>query len=107
MDEATTTTAPGPATDPAAETLALLREIRDRLADNAGEVLDPEGAARFVHVALGTWHRLHLAGMTPKAAYISDRCLVWSRRELHAWILAGAPSRRKWETQRDSAMKRA
>jgi predicted DNA-binding transcriptional regulator AlpA len=108
----TPTTPTPPTADPTATIIALLGRVADRLdciADAAtAEALDPAGAARLCGVCVSKWHDLNSRGLCPSPARVgdSDRLPRWPRAELRAWLLAGAPSRQRWNSMRDAALRR-
>jgi predicted DNA-binding transcriptional regulator AlpA len=88
------------------EILSLLRQIRDALASPV-EGLGPKEAAQYVGVSVSAWHSMNSRSSCPAPAEISERCPRWSRTELRAWLLAGAPGRNRWQLMRDQALRRA
>jgi len=52
-------------------------------------------AARLLGVSRSTWDSWTTRGLTPRPLRIGGRVL-WSYRELMAWIDAGAPPRAIW-----------
>ena len=68
------------------------------MADTAGQalLLDAVKAAALCSLAKATWYRLDALGRIPAPITLCRRKL-WSRAELDAWVLAGCPTRAKWE----------
>jgi predicted DNA-binding transcriptional regulator AlpA len=97
-----------PAVDPMAEALDLLRRIAAAVESDRAEALDPRAAAAFLGISVGKLHDLNGRGLIPQPAQIgdSDRLPRWDRSELRAWVLAGAPSRIRWQTIRESCLRR-
>ena len=70
------------------------------------EGLDPSAAARYLGISVSKIHAMNAAGAMPKPAELGDRCPRWARSELRAWLLAGSPSRLRWQAMRDAAIRR-
>ncbi len=71
------------------------------------EGLDATAAARFLGISRSKIHDMNTHGLLPAPAEFGDRCPRWSRSELRAWLLAGAPSRARWAGIRAAAMRSA
>jgi predicted DNA-binding transcriptional regulator AlpA len=89
--------------------LARLADAVEQQRMAAAEGLDPGAAAAFIGVSISKLHDLNTRGLMPSPAELGDggRCPRWSRSELRAWLLAGAPSRIRWQAMRDQVMRRA
>lgn len=81
--------------------LPLIEKLVAATSESLSEGLDPSGAAAYLGISTSTFHGLNAKGMIPAPAPISDRCPRWSRTELKAWLLAGAPMRSRWNHMRD------
>ena len=96
------------------EPIALLASVLARLSASAPargvepEGLGPNDAAAYLGVSVSKLHDLNSRGFVPAPIEIGDggRCGRWSRSELKAWLLAGAPGRVRWAMMRDAALKR-
>jgi predicted DNA-binding transcriptional regulator AlpA len=88
--------------------LTLLRRIADAVEAGRTAVLDPAEAANFLGISVSKLHELNSRGLVPEPARIgdSDRLPRWTRAELQAWLLAGAPARGRWQAMRESALRR-
>lgn len=75
------------------ETPTLAPKRRDRQPEPAA--LRAPDAASFCGVSSASWARLHSASLIPAPVRLGG-CVLWSRRELEAFLLAGAPSREVW-----------
>src|SRR5262245_22574590 len=72
------------------------------------EGLAAADAAKFLGVSASQFYDLDARGFLPEPALLGDRrCRRWCRRELLAWLLAGAPPRTRWSMMRDSVMRKA
>lgn len=72
------------------------------------EALGPDGAARLCGVSRSAWHDLVRRGLTPAPVEIGTGTIrKFLRRELIAWLAAGAPARSRWQSMRASAMRSA
>ncbi|HEX4607903.1 MAG TPA: hypothetical protein VH092_06845 [Urbifossiella sp.] len=58
-------------------------------------LLRREAAAGFCSAGVSTWDRWTAAGLTPAPVKIGG-AVLWSRRELAAWIDHGCPDRATW-----------
>jgi len=58
-------------------------------------LLRREAAARYCDIGESTWDRLTAAGLTPTPVRLGG-AVLWSRRELAAWIDRGCPDRATW-----------
>ena len=67
-------------------------------------VTDLEAAA-LLGICRATLHRLRAAGKLPRPVKLG-RCLRWDRRELEAWIAAGAPALDHWDAMKTAAERR-
>lgn len=94
-----------PETD--ATIIALLERIAAALDLSGTEGLSPKESAAFVGVSVSLWHSMNSRGSCPAPAQLSERLPRWSRTELRAWLLAGAPSRRVWDASREIHLRRA
>ena len=63
--------------------------------------VDAAGAATLLGLARSTFLKLHSAGRVPAPIRLGRRVL-WVRKELEAWVNAGAPSRARWKWDPDS-----
>ena len=90
-------------------------ELARCLADAAGHPAapakghPPEGlraadAAAYMGVSYSQWMELDRSARCPAAANLGERLPVWSRTELLCWLLAGAPGRQEWTSQRGRAL---
>ena len=101
-------------TNPAAKEIPDMSTVLARLAEAIAamgavpEGLDREAASAFIGVSLAKLDDLNARGLMPSPAQIGDggRCPRWSRCELKAWLQAGAPSRVRWASLRDAALRR-
>lgn len=94
--------------EPGASPIDRLTAALDRLAA-AGDVegLSPPDAAAYLGVSTAKLHDLDARGLLPSPAQLGDgRCPRWSRSELRAWLIAGAPPRLKWRVMRDAALRK-
>ena len=64
--------------------------------DPVAELLAAPDAARLCSLGRSTWLRLSAAGKVPAPVRLGGS-VRWRRRELLAWIAAGAPPRVRWE----------
>lgn len=60
-------------------------------------LLTAQEAAAMCGKALRTWRSWDAAGMIPRPIRIG-RSTLWRAEELRAWVAAGCPRRREWET---------
>jgi len=87
--------------------VALLEQVlacaEGAAAGDEAEGLSPKAAARFLGISESQLHYLRDKGLMPQFALMGDggRCVRISRSELKAWLLAGCPSRVRWESMRD------
>lgn len=58
-------------------------------------LLRREAAAEYCSAGLSTWDRMTAAGLTPAPVRLGGSVL-WSRRELTAWMDHGCPARATW-----------
>lgn len=89
------------------ELKSLLQQIVVAVSQNDVEGLSPADAARFIGVSTSKFHSLNSSGMLPSPVELGDRCPRWIRTELRAWLLAGSPSRIKWNSIRDAKLRAA
>jgi len=86
--------------------LARLAVAVESIGTTVPEALAPTDAAAFCGVAPSKWRDMNSRGLCPAAVELGDRCPRWSRTELRAWLLNGAPARSRWMNIRDQAMRR-
>lgn len=93
--------------DPAAALAAALERLLDAAREGQPEGLDAKGAARFLGISVSKLRELDHRGLMPAAAMLGDGlCKRWPRRVLAAWLVAGAPSRARWELMKDQVLRR-
>jgi predicted DNA-binding transcriptional regulator AlpA len=80
-----------------AEVVKILRDIREAMESARAEALDAEAAAQLAGVSRSQWFALDARGLVPASITVGEHQRRWLRRELGAWLAAGAPSRRQWE----------
>src|SRR4051812_31953930 len=105
---------PEPTSPPAPDAVAALAAALLRvaaLAEGGGivpEALSPSDAAVLCGVSKSSWFDWDSRGLVPKPIELGDRgCRRWLRRELIAWLTAGAPSRVVWQQVREQTLRRA
>lgn len=106
--------AAGAATAPAPATGDALAEVLSRLADAIAsrggvepEALTAEQAAKFLGISTAKLHDLNARGLMPRPVCLGlGNCPRHLKSELRAWLLAGAPSRAKWDEVRGAAIRR-
>jgi hypothetical protein len=90
------------------ELLQCAVQLLEQIASGQPEGLDPSAAADFIGVHVSKLHDLNSRGLMPAPANLGDgRCPRFVRSELLAWLIAGAPSRLRWQSMRELAMRRA
>jgi hypothetical protein len=95
-------------TDRLAQITDLLIRAVTALEAGQAEGLAAADAAIFIGVSISKFRELDANGLIPSPARIGDgNCPRWSRMELGAWLRAGAPSRLRWSSMRDSVLRRA
>jgi predicted DNA-binding transcriptional regulator AlpA len=67
-------------------------DITDRL------LLRAPGAAALCSISVRTWQAWHANGRVPRPVSMG-RSNYWRTDELRAWVAAGCPRRREWETR--------
>lgn len=63
--------------------------------DTTALVVDAVGLAALIDVSVREIHRLDSMGQIPEPVRFG-KCKRWVRREVEAWIHAGAPPRSRW-----------
>ena len=82
-----------------------------KFVDSLPRPIEPEGmnadaAGAFLGIAVSKVHDLNDRGLMPSPVLLGDgRCNRWLRSELLAWLRAGAPSRARWSSMREHAMR--
>lgn len=76
-------------------------------------LIEPEGltfsqAAAYIGVSRSKLYQFHDAGLCPAPVSLGDGdgCKRFSRSELRAWLIAGAPPRLRWAGMREAAIRR-
>ena len=64
--------------------------------DGGPLLLSARQVADLLGIGLSTWWRLVSSCRTPAPLKLA-RCTKWIAAEIRAWILAGCPSRDRWE----------
>lgn len=64
--------------------------------------VDGRESARICGVSRSTWMKLCASGRTPRPVRLGRR-VVWPVSVLHEWLVAGSPSRERWEAMRRAA----
>ena len=59
-------------------------------------MLSDRQAARLCGISRSQLHNLRASGKFPQPVKLG-RCTRWNRRELEAWLAAGAPPLARWE----------
>ena len=62
--------------------------------------VDAKRLAALLNVSVRTIRTLDAAGKLPRPVKIGGRSVRWVASEIEAWLAAGAPDRRTWETLR-------
>src|SRR5579862_24729 len=89
-----------------AEPAAVEQVARSNLDMGVPEGLAAADAAAYCGVSLSMWRGLDARGLCPLPARIGDgKCPRWSRTELRAWLIAGAPPRDRWVVMRESRIR--
>ena len=73
--------------------------------DAAGLAVDAAELAKLLQVSLRHVNALNSSGRLPKPIRLG-RSVRWARKELEAWLAAGAPSRDAWESMRKGEVAR-
>lgn len=107
MPDPATIPTPEPPADQLAFAQAIGRAVAEALGTADVEGLSNAAAARFVGMSVSLWNSLNNRGLVPAPAELSERCPRWSRTELKAWLLAGAPARSRWNQMREVVLRRA
>jgi predicted DNA-binding transcriptional regulator AlpA len=89
------------------EMVTILGDIRAALVEPAAEGLNAAEAAAFLGISRSAFDELDARGMVPEGATLGAmRGRRWARTELRAWLLAGSPVRSRWQSMRESAIRR-
>ena len=67
----------------------------------ASGLLSAQALADLLAISPRTLRRLDSAGRLPRAVRIGPQVKRWRRDEIFAWIEAGCPLRKQWESLRD------
>ena len=95
-------------------TVAAIADALGRLAQlcEGGALIQPEGltgeeAGRLAGVSKSMWYQLDAKGLCPAPVEIgTGACRRWLRREVLAWLAADCPARARWNTMRQSMLRR-
>jgi predicted DNA-binding transcriptional regulator AlpA len=68
------------------------------LVDSERLALPAKDAALLLGISRGQFWRLHASGKLPHPVYLGTKAPRWRIEELRAWLAAGAPDRRAWES---------
>ena len=63
-------------------------------------LLDAQACADLCRVSRATWFAWQAGGLIPLPIIRRGRIVRWRRLEIESWILAGAPSRDRWDVLR-------
>jgi predicted DNA-binding transcriptional regulator AlpA len=84
----------------------LITALADALREANREGLDAGAAATLIGVSRSKFYQLDRRGMVPAQVTIgAGEKNVWLASELHAWLRAGAPTRKVWQQIRQQALR--
>lgn len=82
------------------------RREADKTADGQGpEVMTAKKAAKYLTISRAHFYKLVKSGRAPGPIRLGG-AVRWRRRELDAWVEAGAPPRTQWDAIWEAKLKR-
>jgi predicted DNA-binding transcriptional regulator AlpA len=70
------------------------------------EGIDMAGVAALIGIGLTSAKDLNRRGLLPRPVLEVGKLIRWSRTEVRAWMLCGAPPRAAWQSVREASIKK-